>query len=110
MDINSYIDSELFIIVPVLYIIGAMIKKSTVNDKWIPIILGVIGIVLATVYKLSIYLPKDALEVLQVIYAGITQGILCAAGSVYANNIIKQIGKDGKKEDEGGSQGDSTDD
>lgn len=109
MDINSYIDGELFVIVPVLYVLGAMIKKSTVKDKWIPIILGVIGIALATVYKLSVYLPTDAVEVLKVIYAGITQGILCAAGSVYANNIVKQMRKDGKKEDEGGNKGDRSD-
>lgn len=110
MDFNNYIDNELFIIVPVLYILGIMIKKSSINDKWIPIILGGFGIFLATVYKLSVYLPTNATEVLQIIFSGITQGVLCAAGSVYANNIVKQIRKDGKKEDEDGDEGDRKDD
>ena len=38
MDLTEYVDSELFIIIPVLYVIGIAIKKSEVNDKWIPLI------------------------------------------------------------------------
>ena len=44
MEITSYIEPELFIIVPVLYVLGMLIKKSNVNGKYIPIILGVMGI------------------------------------------------------------------
>lgn len=99
MDFTSYIDTELFIIIPVLYVVGMVIKKSTVNDKWIPIILGALGIALATAYKLAADFPTDASQALEVFYSGVTQGILCAAGSVYANNIVKQMKASNKNED-----------
>lgn len=67
--------------------------------------MGILGITLATVYKLTAYSPDSAEDVIRLIYAGVTQGILCAAGSVYANNIVKQIKKDG--EDEGGKGNDN---
>lgn len=106
MDITNYIESELYIIVPVLYVAGIIFKKSSVvDDRWIPIILGILGIVLASVYKLAAYSPDSAGDVLSLLYAGITQGILCAAGSVYANNIVKQIKKDDG--DEGNNKSDS---
>ncbi len=99
MDFSEYIDGELFIIIPVLYVIGMMIKKSTINDKWIPLILGALGIALATAYKLTAHIPENFSEALAVVYAGFTQGILCAAGSVYANNIVKQMKTKDKNED-----------
>lgn len=111
MDISNYIETELYIIVPVLYAVGAIIKKSRISDKWIPIILGVMGIALVTAYKLAAYMPSNASEVMQLIFAGVTQGILCASASVYANNIVKQMKKeDGKNDDsdKSDSEGDST--
>ncbi len=96
MDFTDFIDSELFIIIPVLYVIGIAVKKSEFDDRWIPLILGGIGVALATVYKLTVYSPDGINETVKVLYAGLTQGILCAASSVYANNIIKQM--KGKKE------------
>ncbi len=105
MDITNYIENELYIIVPVLYVIGIIFKKTeAIDDRWIPILLGVMGILLATGYKWANYLPTNPAEYVAIIYAGITQGILCAAASVYANNILKQIKKD---DDETGSKGDS---
>ena len=111
MDIMSYIEPELFIIVPVLYVLGIMIKKSSINDKWIPIILGIMGILLATVYKLAAHIPCDFPKALQIVFAGTTQGILCASGSVYADNIIKQLKKTERKgEDERTDKNDIEDD
>ena len=102
MDPSEYIESELFIIVPVLYVLGMLIKKSKVSDRFIPIILGVMGISLVTAYKLASRLPTSASELFAILFAGITQGLLCAAGSVYCENIRKQI----KKKDEEADQGD----
>ncbi len=110
MDFSNYIESELFIIVPVLYVLGVLIKKSSVSDRYIPLILGVMGIMLVTVYKLTCYLPTDTMGVFEIIYAGITQGLLCAAASVYTNNIVKQMKKTddtkGSSEDEDADEND----
>ena len=100
MDFSDYINTELFVIVPVLYAVGVLIKKSSIPDRYIPIILGVIGISLATVYCFARNAPSGASDVLMTAYAGVTQGILCAATSVYANNIVKQMQrKDGCEDD-----------
>ena len=99
MDFTSYIEPELYITVPVLYIWGMMLKKSVISDKWIPIILGVMGIMLVTVYKITAYLPTDIMGVASLVFAGVTQGILCASASVYANNVLKQMTEKGESSD-----------
>lgn len=102
MELYDFIDSELFIAIPVLYVLGMMIKKSSINDKFIPIILGAVGILLALAYKLAMLIPTSADEVFDLIFKSVTQGVLCAACSVYANNLIKQF----KKENENASSED----
>ena len=91
MDFSAYIDPELYAIVPLLYVIGMLLKKSSINDKWIPLILGGAGICFAISYKLAAGVPSDSAEILKFCIASVSQGILCAAASVYANNIVKQL-------------------
>lgn len=98
MDLSSYINPELFIIVPVLYALGAIIKKSSIPDRFIPVILGVVGVSLALVYCFATQTADCMHDILLIVFAGVTQGILCAATSVYANNIVKQLKK--REEDE----------
>ncbi len=43
--ITEFIKPEAAILVPVLYFIGVGIKKSEVKDKYIPLILGVLGMI-----------------------------------------------------------------
>jgi 1,4-dihydroxy-2-naphthoate octaprenyltransferase len=99
MNFQDFIEPELFILVPVLYVLGMMIKKSSFNDRWIPLILGGMGIILSAVYMISAHFPLKFAELLGIIYASVTQGILCASGSVYADNVIKQFKKGSGKED-----------
>lgn len=98
MDLTSYIEPELYIIVPVLYVLGVMIKKSSIDDKWIPLILGIMGVILVTSYKLTAYLPINTGDIAKLVFAGVTQGILCASASVYANNLVKQMRTEDKDE------------
>ena len=91
MDIQEYIKPELLIMVPVLYGTGMMIKNTeTIADKWIPAILGIMGILLAALYVLATEGGS-----LMGAFIGITQGILAASAAVYIN----QLGKQSKKED-----------
>ena len=85
---NDYIKTELLILVPVLYAIGEFIKGSKINDKYIPLIIGGIGIVLSSVYVISVNGFSG-----MTIFSGITQGILCAGCAVYGDQIFKQMGK-----------------
>lgn len=96
IDYTNYIKPELLVLIPALVFIGYCLKTSTaVKDKLIPALLAVIGIALAVLYVLAtstITVPQDWLMAL---FTAIVQGVLCAAGAVYANQCVKQ----GQKED-----------
>ncbi|MDY2783053.1 MAG: phage holin family protein [Candidatus Pseudoruminococcus sp.] len=94
MNITDFIKPELMILIPVLYLVGVALKKCIMPDKYIPIVLGCAGIILSTIYLLSITQITSVQDVWAAIFAAITQGILCAGASVYANQIYKQIKKD----------------
>lgn len=80
------IKPELFILVPVLNIIGMYIKKTGIIKSWaIPIILGVIGIIVSI-----LILSFDRGFSFSVILDGILQGILAAGIAVYAHQLKRQ--------------------
>lgn len=93
--IMNYIKPELIIVAIALYFVGLALKKTErVSDKYIPVILGIIGISIALIYVFAISLPFDSVgAVLMAIFTSIVQGILCAGLSTYANQIWKQLGK-----------------
>ena len=88
---TDFIKPELMILIPVLYLIGIALKKISLPDKFIPLILGASGVILSAVYLLSVTQTISTRDVWNAIFAAITQGILCAGASVYANQIYKQL-------------------
>lgn len=77
------IDEKNMTLVVVLYIVGMMIKNTKkINNKYIPLILAAVGIVLSIPFNFS-----DG------IINTIIKGILCAGMSVYGNQIYKQLEK-----------------
>lgn len=92
-EIRQYVKPELYILIFVLYIVGKGLKKSFVTDKYIPTVLGICGTILACVYVFSSLDTFNAQSILAAAFSGITQGLLCAGGSVYIDQIIKQISK-----------------
>lgn len=97
MNFSELIEQKLLILVPILYIIGIALKKSTVNDKYIPMLLGIFGILLTACYRISLGIPSGWTELAQMVFSSVTQGLLCASASVYANNIYKQMKKGGSE-------------
>ncbi len=86
MKYKEYIKPELLIIIPVLYVIGLIIKNTEkIKDKYIPAILGLIGVVLSAVYIIAV----EGFS-LASIFTAITQGILITGVAVYTNQLIKQ--------------------
>lgn len=82
IDILTYITENALILIPVLIIIGQIIKNiEKIPDKWIPVLLLPIGI-----------LGAMALGGWTVISA--IQGILVTGAAVYGNQIVKQLKKD----------------
>ncbi len=91
----NYIKPELLILIPVLYFIGTGLKKSeAVLDKHIPLLLGAVGVALALVWVLASSDMSGMQDALQAVFAAVTQGVLCAGCSVYADQFGKQHGKD----------------
>lgn len=92
--IQNYIKPELLVVAIVLYFIGMGIKKTEkINDKYIPIILGIIGIVISAIYVVATSVFNGYQSVLMAIFTSVVQGILVAGLSVYANQLIKQSKK-----------------
>ena len=93
--IMNYIKPELLILAPVLYLLGAALKKAQAfADKYIPLALGAAGVLLAVVWVLATTDMTGYKDALQAVFVALTQGILAAGCSEYANQLVKQSGKD----------------
>lgn len=92
--VESYVKPELLVIAVVLYFIGMGIKNTEkIADKYIPIILGILGVVIAGIYVLATSTFSGYQSILMAIFTSLIQGILVAGTSVYANQLIKQSQK-----------------
>ena len=81
MEILTYITENAIILIPVLIIIGLILKKlEFIPDKYIPLILLPLGIVGAM--ALGSWTFESAI-----------QGVLVTGAAVYGNQIVKQLRK-----------------
>ena len=87
--IMNYVKPELIVVAIVLYFIGIWLKSVTeIKDKYIPFILGGIGILLCVLYVFATSTCSTGQDI------AITQGILAAGLSTYVNQLIKQANKE----------------
>lgn len=92
--IINYIKPELVVVAVVLYFVGIGLKQTqTVKDKYIPAILGVVGILLATIYVIATCPLGTMQDIAMAVFTAIVQGVLVAGLSTYVNQIIKQVNK-----------------
>ncbi|MEY8382280.1 phage holin family protein [Christensenellaceae bacterium 44-20] len=90
MDMMELIRPEMLTLIPVLYLIGAGLKKAEVfENKYIPLGLGLLGALLGAAWLLVF--RDTEYSTTQSLLMGAVQGILCAGCSVYANQIYKQF-------------------
>ena len=81
MDIEKFIIEQALIIIPVLYVIGAFIKRlETIKDKYIPLILLALGVAFS-------------IGILGVSVQAIIQGVLVSGATVLGDQLFKQINK-----------------
>lgn len=82
MDILQYIVEKALVLIPVLNIIGMVLKGiQKIPDKYIPLILLVLG-VLGTCALIGFSAES------------VVQGVLVTGAAVYGNQIVKQFKKD----------------
>ena len=94
-EIVHYVKPELLVVAIVLYFIGGELKKSErIKDKYIPLILGAIGIAFASVWVVATLPLKNLHDIAMAVFVAVVQGILVAGLSTYVNQIIKQLNKE----------------
>lgn len=93
MDIKEFINPELLILIPVLYVIGIGLKKSKISDNLIPLVLGGISVFLSTTWVIATSNIYTLSDIALAIFVSVTQGILCAGASVYFNQLYVQSKK-----------------
>ena len=92
--LTNYIKPELIIVAIALYFVGMWIKGTeSIKDKWIPLILGITGIVICAIWVLANTPIGTWQELLMAIFTSIIQGIMVASLSTYVNQLIKQHNK-----------------
>ena len=92
--LQDYVKPELLVVAIVLYFIGMGLKNTEkIADKYIPIILGVLGVIIAGIYVLATSDFNGYQSILMAIFTSLVQGILVAGTSVYVNQVIKQLQK-----------------
>lgn len=92
--ILNYVKPELVTVTAVLYFLGMNLKQArVVNDKYIPLILGIAGIVICAVYVFAVCQCKTLQDAAMAVFTAVTQGILVAGLSTYVNQIAKQLKK-----------------
>lgn len=81
MELLSYIMDNALILIPVLLVLGQIVKGiQKIPDKWIPLLLLPIGI-------------AGALALGGLSFDSAIQGVLVTGAAVYGNQVVKQITK-----------------
>lgn len=93
--IINYVKPELIVAAIVLYFIGMAIKQSeTIADKYIPSILGIVGIVICGIYVIATCSLSGIQNIAMAVFTAVVQGVLVAGLSTYVNQIFKQLNKE----------------
>lgn len=90
----QYVKPELVVLSFVLYFVGIALKKiQYINDNFIPLILGGIGVLLSLLWVIGTSELVSNQAICIAIFTAIVQGVLVAGLSTYVNQLIKQLGK-----------------
>ena len=93
--IMNYVKPELLVLAIVLYFVGVAMKQSnTIKDKYIPVGLGITGIILAGIWVVATCPLTSLQEIAMAVFTAVVQGILVAGLSTYVNQVGKQMKKE----------------
>lgn len=93
--IMNYVKPELVVVAVVLYFVGMGLKKAeTVTDKYIPIILGAVGIAICGIYVVATCSLSGVQNIAMAVFTAVVQGVLVAGLSTYVDQVFKQLNKE----------------
>lgn len=107
--VKEYISPETVWLVPCLYALGSIIKRSIrIDDTLIPGVLCVVGIFLSALVSVASCEPTNWIQWVILVAVSIGQGYVLAAAAICLNQLIKQHGRagalkkgfDGKEEED----------
>ena len=91
--VKEYIMPETVWLVPCLYALGSIIKRSIrIDDTLIPTVLCVVGIFLSALVSVASCEPTNWIQWVILVAVSIGQGYVLAAAAVCLNQLIKQHG------------------
>ena len=90
MNIEELIKPELTVLIPVLYLIGVVLKKSRVADHLIPATLGTVSVLLALVWTFATSEIRCLRDAALALFTAVTQGVLIAGGVIASANRFKR--------------------
>lgn len=89
--VKEYIMPETVWLVPCLYALGSIIKRSIrIDDTLIPTVLCVVGIFLSALVSVASCEPTNWIQWVILVAVSIGQGYVLAAAAVCLNQLIKQ--------------------
>ncbi len=92
-ELQAYIKGELLVLVPVLSVIGFILKKSRFPNRLIPPVLGLAGILLACTWVLATTPCCSVSAVFTALFTASTQGLLAAGASVLLSQLYRGANK-----------------
>lgn len=97
MLVKEYISPETLWLVPCLYALGMIIKKSIrIDDTLIPTILCVVGIFLSALISVGTAEPQNWMQWIILGAVSLGQGYVIAAAAICLNQLVKQHVKAGE--------------
>ena len=80
MDVQNLIQPELFILVPVLSLIGVSLKRSRLPDRFIPAVLCGLSVLLCALWIVATRELSGVRAIADTLFTAITQGVLIYGG------------------------------
>lgn len=94
--VKEYISPEVIWLVPCLYALGSIVKKSKrIDDTLIPTILCVVGIFLSALVSFASREPQGWIQWVILAAVSLGQGYVIAAAAICLNQLLKQHSRAG---------------
>lgn len=93
-NLMEFVKPELLVVAVVLYFLGMALEKAqAVKDKFIPLILGGVGILICGIYVFATCSCNGIGAAAMALFTSITQGILVSGASYYVHQVATQLKK-----------------